>query len=87
MARKKQKKSSSIFGVLTVELLGIVGFTILFIQARAERQQEAGLEQKGFPVIQEMFEQTPFQGILVNNDVAPVSTGRNWNARTFFSLD
>lgn len=63
MARKKKKKqTTSIFGALMIESLAVALFVFLFVQARAERQQES--ERSGFPVIQEMFEQTPVQILM-----------------------
>ena len=64
MARRKRKKSSSVLGAFVIEILALVVFIFLFVQARAERQKASSIEKSGMPVIQEMFQQTPFQDLL-----------------------
>ena len=69
MARQKRKKKSSALGAFVIEGLALVVFIFLFVQARAERAQESGLEKNQYPVIQEMFQQTPFQDLLAKGNV------------------
>lgn len=69
MAWRKRKKSSSALGAFVMEGLALVVFIFLFVQARAERAQESELEKSRFPVIQEMFHQTPFQDLLAQSNV------------------
>ena len=64
MARRKQKKATTICSAFVIEGLSLVIFIFLFVQARAERQKESRLEKASFPVIQEMFQQTPFQELV-----------------------
>ena len=64
MARRKRKQKSSILGALVIEALAVVVFVLLIAQARAERQQESGLENSGAPVLKEMLEQTPFRALF-----------------------
>ena len=56
-------------GAFVVEGSAFVVFIFLFVQARAERQQESGLEKNQYPVIQEMFQQTPFHDLLAQGNV------------------
>ena len=69
MARRKRKQSPSIFGALLVELLALVVFLVLFTNARAERREESGRDNLGFPAFQEMLEQTPFRNLVAQNKV------------------
>ena len=64
MARRKRTQKSSILGALVIEALAVVVFVLLIAQARAERQQESGLENSGAPVLKEMLEQTPFRALF-----------------------
>ena len=57
----RRKQGSSMMGALVVEGLAIALFVFLISQARAERDQETGLERNNSPV-QELFERTPQQG-------------------------
>ena len=68
MARRKRKNSSSVFGAFVIEGLALVVFIFLFSQARAERQRESGVEKSGLPLIQQVFEQTPLQGLLAQRN-------------------
>ena len=65
MARRKRKKqSSSLFGALVIEGLALVVFVFLFAQARAERQAGNTPNHAAMPVLQGVFEQTPFHDLL-----------------------
>ena len=77
MARKKRKKqSSSMFGALVIEGLAVVFFIFLFAQARAERQADDSPSREAIPVLQGMFEQTPFYDIVANNESPQPLTSR-----------
>lgn len=69
MALRKRKKSSSVWGAVVIEGLALVVFIFLFVQARAERQQETGLEKTQLPARQEILEQTPFQDLLAQGNI------------------
>ncbi len=69
MAQRNRKKSSSALGAVVIEGLALVVFVFLFVQARAERQRESGLERDQQPVIQNRFQQTPIQDLLAQGNV------------------
>jgi hypothetical protein len=87
MARRKRKKSPSIFGALLVELFALVVFLVLFNQARAERKQESGRDNLGIPAIQGLLEQTPFRGMVAQNTVQPSQSRTVWNAMAHFGQE
>ena len=87
MAKRKRNQSSSIFSALLVEALALVAFLVLFTQARAERREESDRDNSGFPVMQEMFEQTPFRNLVAQNRVQSPPTRTIWNAPTFFGRE
>ncbi|MFK7769114.1 MAG: hypothetical protein AB8B55_17960 [Mariniblastus sp.] len=62
---RRNKKSSSVFGALILEIVAVLLFMFLFTQARAERQA-AVTPSLDAPVVQGMFEQTPLQNIFGN---------------------
>ena len=77
MARKRRKKkSSSVFGALVIEGLAIVVLIFLFSQARAERQADDSTRPEALPVLQGMFEQTPFYDIVAHSDSQYPPTSR-----------
>ncbi len=61
--KRKNKKSSSVFGALVFEIVAVAMFLFLFTQARAERQA-AATASPAFPIVQGMFEQTPLQSVF-----------------------
>ena len=78
MSRRKRKKSPSILGAILMEGLALAVFAVLFTQARAERQRETTMEQTAYPVFQEMFKQTPFRDMLVQNQYDSRRTDIGW---------
>lgn len=65
MARKKnKKKKSSILGALVLEGIALVLFVFLVTQARAERQADVSPRHQTIPVLEGMFEQTPFSNFM-----------------------
>jgi len=84
MARRKRKKqASSIFGALVIEGLALVVFVFLFAQARAERQAEDSTGHEAIPVLQGMFEQTPFYDIVAQNEIQQRPTSGPSNGLNF----
>lgn len=68
MARRKRKKQTSTwFGALVIEGLALVVFVFLFAQAQAERQANESPNRESIPVLEGMFEQTPFFDIVSPN--------------------
>jgi len=72
MARRKSKnKTTSWTGALIIEALAVITFAGLFLQARAQRQQEfAGENPTAASVAAwpSLLEQTPFAGVIAHTD-------------------
>ena len=68
MAVKRKKQSQSLLGALVIESVAVIVFVMIFVQARAERQKEAAIEDRQIPVLSSMFEQTPLHDLLVQNE-------------------
>ena len=66
-SRRKKKKSGWV-GALFLEFLAFVLIMVLFWQARSERQAESGIEKQPAPSLTEIFEQTPFENLLVHHE-------------------
>jgi len=93
MARRKRKKNkTSWIGALIIEALAVVAFIALFVQARAQRQQEMTGETPTSAVAAwpTLLEETPFEGVLGGNNMnqQPVqrpSQNAIYNPETFLS--
>ncbi len=77
MAQKRKKRSQNLLGALVIEALAVAVFAAVFMQARAERQVEAGVESRQVPMLSMMFEQTPFHDLL--NQDGSESSFFTWN--------
>lgn len=65
MARRKRKKSTSVFGAIAIEAFAALIFVFLFTQARAERQKASGVEKEpAAPAIETVFQKMPFEDLL-----------------------
>jgi len=68
--RKSKKKTTSWTSALIIEALAVIIFAGLFLQARAQRQQEFAGENPAAAVAAwpSMLEQTPFAGVVAHAD-------------------
>ncbi len=93
MARRKRKRNkTSWIGALIIEALAVVAFISLFVQARAERQQEMAGETPTSAVAAwpSILEETPLQNVLGFNSVDQRPTQRSsqnavYGAESFLS--
>ena len=81
MARRKtKKKTTSWVGVLIIEALAVIVFAGLFLQARAQRQQESASEAPTavVAVLPSLLEQTPFADVVAHaNSTIPQTSPRS----------
>ena len=78
--RKNKKKAKSWVGALIIETLAVVAFAGLFLQARAQRQQEFASEAPAAAIAAwpSILDQTPFADVVSHAS----SLGRESNTRT-----
>ena len=78
--RKSNKKTNSWTGALIIEALAVIVFAGLFLQARAQRQQEFATETPTAAIAAwpSMLEQTPFADVVAQSN----SIGRQTNPRS-----
>lgn len=82
--RKSKKKTPSRAGALVIEALAVLAFAGLFLQARAQRQQEFASEAPtaAIAVWPSILEQTPFADVVANT----TSIDRETNPRSELNI-